>query len=66
MGCMVKEEKEFVDIARGRQELDSKMKKWNSTIDRDGRKKRGWTVRKVSRGGNPPVWWLYLIGPRPK
>jgi hypothetical protein len=61
---MAKEEKEFVDIARGRVELADKLKKWENTIRRDGRDRKGWTVRKVSRGGNPPVWWIYLIGPK--
>lgn len=56
------EEKEFVEIANGKPDLQKKLKAWSNTIKRDGRKDRGWTIRTVHRGSG--VYWIYLIGPK--
>ena len=63
---MAKEEKEFVDTAHGKPDLQKKLKAWSNTIKRDGRLAKGWSLRSVHKGGNPPVYWIYLIGPKTK
>lgn len=63
---MAKEEKEFVETAHGKPDLQKKLKAWSNTIRHDGRLAKGWTIRSVYKGGNPPVYWIYLIGPKKK
>lgn len=61
---MAKEEKQFVDTAKDKVELQKKLKKWSDTIKHDGRLKAGWTIRSVHRGAG--TYWIYLIGPKKK
>lgn len=55
---MAKEEKQFVGQVRSQAEKATAVKKWETTLKRDGRWDKGWRVKTVHRGGTN--WWIYV------
>ncbi|WPH58328.1 hypothetical protein SEA_ALONE_2 [Streptomyces phage Alone3] len=61
---MAKEEKVWVQRTYDKPELQKALKAWSNTIKHDGRLAQGWKIRSVHKGGNPPVYDIYLIAPK--